>query len=77
MRVPGAIAFSDDAKGIPYLLENLKPLAVLPQARYPVHQAILFGLVRRLPVFFRAQQAREFIRRPTRDLHVLILEPIE
>ena len=26
-------------------------------------------LTRSLPVFFRAQQAREFIRRPTRDLH--------
>ena len=41
-----AIGFSDDPKGIPYLLENLKPLAALPQQRYPVHQAILFGLVR-------------------------------
>ena len=27
------------------------------------------GLMRSLPVFFRAQQKREFIRRPTRDLH--------
>ncbi len=31
--------------------------------------ALLLGLLRGLPVFFRAQQAREFIRRPTRDLH--------
>lgn len=31
--------------------------------------ALLLGLLRSLPVFFRAQQAREFIRRPTRDLH--------
>jgi D-3-phosphoglycerate dehydrogenase len=31
--------------------------------------ALLLGLVRSLPTFFRAQQAREFIRRPTRDLH--------
>src|SRR6185503_11964950 len=31
--------------------------------------ALLFGLLRGLPTFFRAQQAREFIRRPTRDLH--------
>src|SRR5262249_2961824 len=31
--------------------------------------ALLCGLTRSLPVFFRAQQAREFIRRPTRDLH--------
>jgi len=31
--------------------------------------ALLIGLLRGLPTFFRAQQAREFIRRPTRDLH--------
>src|SRR5262245_16561964 len=31
--------------------------------------ALVTGLTRSLPVFFRAQQAREFIRRPTRDLH--------
>jgi phosphoglycerate dehydrogenase-like enzyme len=31
--------------------------------------ALLAGLLRSLPVFFRAQQKREFIRRPTRDLH--------
>jgi D-3-phosphoglycerate dehydrogenase len=31
--------------------------------------ALLLGLVRRLPTFFRAQQAREFIRQPTGDLH--------
>ncbi len=31
--------------------------------------ALLMGLLRDLPTFFRAQQAREFIRRPTRDLH--------
>jgi D-3-phosphoglycerate dehydrogenase len=31
--------------------------------------AILAGLLRSLPTFFRAQQNREFIRRPTRDLH--------
>jgi D-3-phosphoglycerate dehydrogenase len=31
--------------------------------------ALLTGLLRGLPAFFRAQQAREFIRRPTRDLH--------
>ncbi len=30
--------------------------------------ALTCGLTRSLPVFFRAQQAREFIRRPTRDL---------
>ena len=30
---------------------------------------LLFGLIRSLPTFFRAQQAREFIRRPTDDLH--------
>ncbi len=31
--------------------------------------ALLTGLLRSLPVFFRAQQKREYIRRPTRDLH--------
>lgn len=30
--------------------------------------ALTLGLLRSLPVFFRAQQAREFIRRPTADL---------
>src|SRR5690606_33310351 len=31
--------------------------------------ALLLGLIRRLPTFFRAQQRRECIRRPTGDLH--------
>jgi D-3-phosphoglycerate dehydrogenase len=31
--------------------------------------ALLLGLLRGLPTFFRAQRAREFIRQPTRDLH--------
>lgn len=31
--------------------------------------ALVGALTRSLPVFFRAQQAHEFIRRPTRDLH--------
>ena len=31
--------------------------------------ALLFGLIRSAPVFFRAQQRKEFIRRPTDDLH--------
>ncbi|TWT86885.1 Glycerate dehydrogenase [Pseudobythopirellula maris] len=31
--------------------------------------ALLCGSMRSLPVFFRAQQKKEFIRRPTRDLH--------
>lgn len=31
--------------------------------------ALLIGLQRRLPAFFRAQQAREFVRLPTSDLH--------
>ncbi len=30
--------------------------------------ALLFGLLRRLPIFFRAEAKREFIRRPTDDL---------
>ena len=30
--------------------------------------ALILGLVRKLPTFFRAQQAREFIRQPTDDL---------
>lgn len=31
--------------------------------------ALLTATLRSLPVFFRAQAAREFVRRPTRDLH--------
>lgn len=31
--------------------------------------ALLTGLLRGLPTFFRQQQARDFTRRPTRDLH--------
>jgi D-3-phosphoglycerate dehydrogenase len=31
--------------------------------------ALLLGLLRGLPTFLRAMQKREFIRRPTRDLH--------
>lgn len=31
--------------------------------------ALLLGLLRSVPVFFRQQQAKEFVRRPTRDLH--------
>lgn len=31
--------------------------------------ALVAGWCRNLPTFFRAQQAKEFIRRPTRDLH--------
>jgi D-3-phosphoglycerate dehydrogenase len=31
--------------------------------------AILTAITRSLPVFFRAQQKKEYIRRPTRDLH--------
>lgn len=31
--------------------------------------ALMTGLARSLPTFFRAQQAKEFIRRPTRDIH--------
>jgi phosphoglycerate dehydrogenase-like enzyme len=31
--------------------------------------ALLLGILRDLPTYFRAQQKHEFIRRPTRDLH--------
>lgn len=31
--------------------------------------ALMFGLARSLPVFFRAQLKKEFVRRPTRDIH--------
>jgi D-3-phosphoglycerate dehydrogenase len=31
--------------------------------------ALITAWLRSLPVFFRAQQAKEFVRRPTRDLH--------
>ena len=40
-----ALGFSGDKAGIPHLLGALKPLAALPQERYPVHQAVLFALV--------------------------------
>ena len=33
------------------------------------HDGPAAGVLRSLPTFFRAQQKREFIRRPTRDLH--------
>jgi HEAT repeat protein len=42
-----AIGFSGNAKeGIPLLLAALKPVAAMPQERYPVHQAILYSLTR-------------------------------
>jgi len=31
--------------------------------------ALLLGVLRGLPTFFRQQQTKEFIRRPTLDLH--------
>jgi HEAT repeat protein len=40
-----ALGFSGDKAAIPLLLGALKPVAALPQERYPVHQAVLFGLV--------------------------------
>src|SRR5579862_3787001 len=42
-----AIAFSGNAKqGLPLLLAAMKPITMMAQDRYPVHQAILFGLAR-------------------------------
>jgi HEAT repeat protein len=42
-----AIAFSGNAKqGLPLLLAALRPITTMAQERYPVHQAILFGLAR-------------------------------
>jgi HEAT repeat protein len=42
-----AIAFSGNAKqGLPLLLGAMKPITTMAQERYPVHQAILFGLAR-------------------------------
>ena len=42
-----AIGFSgNSAKGVPILLNALKPVASLPQLRYPVHQAILQSLTK-------------------------------
>ena len=42
-----AIGFSGNAaKGVPLLLNALKPVASLPQLRYPVHQAILQSLTK-------------------------------
>lgn len=31
--------------------------------------ALMFGLARSMPVFFQAQQAKEFVRKPTADIH--------
>jgi HEAT repeat protein len=42
-----AIAFSGNARqGLPLLLAALRPITTMAQERYPVHQAILFGLAR-------------------------------
>ena len=41
-----ALGFSGDKTAVPMLLAGLRPLVTLQQERYPVHQAILFGLVR-------------------------------
>ncbi len=42
-----AIAFSGNARqGLPLLLAAMKPITTMAQERYPVHQAILFGLAR-------------------------------
>lgn len=41
-----ALGFSGDTRGVPHLLAALKPVASLPQERYPVQQAILFALGR-------------------------------
>ena len=42
-----AIAFSGNAKqGLPLLLGAMQPITAMAQDRYPVHQAILFGLTR-------------------------------
>ncbi|HVZ88529.1 MAG TPA: hypothetical protein VHG72_16275 [Polyangia bacterium] len=42
-----AIAFSGNSKqGLPLLLAALRPITAMAQERYPVHQAILFGLAR-------------------------------
>jgi HEAT repeat protein len=41
-----ALGFSGDKAAVPLLLGGLRPLLTLSQDRYPVHQAMLFGLVR-------------------------------
>jgi HEAT repeat protein len=42
-----AIAFSGNSKqGLPLLLAAMKPITTMVPERYPVHQAILFGLAR-------------------------------
>jgi HEAT repeat protein len=41
-----ALGFSGDKAAIPLLLASLRPLLTLQQERYPVHQAMLFSLVR-------------------------------
>ncbi len=41
-----ALGFSGDKAAVPLLLGGLRPLVTLQQERYPVHQAVLFSLVR-------------------------------
>jgi hypothetical protein len=42
-----ALAFSGNSKqAVPLLLAAMKPITTMAQDRYPVHQAILFGLAR-------------------------------
>jgi HEAT repeat protein len=41
-----ALGFSGDKAAVPLLLAGLRPLTTMSQDRYPVHQAMLFALVR-------------------------------
>jgi len=58
---------------VPSVIESVIPVTsasgVLARQVADHTLALLAGMLRDLPTFFRAQQKREFIRRPTRDLH--------
>lgn len=58
---------------VPSVVESTIPVTsasgVLAKQVVDHSLALLAGMLRSLPTFFRAQQAREFIRRPTRDLY--------
>ncbi len=56
-----------DVAGSPILVTSASGLFADQVAEQTL--ALLLGLLRSLPVFFRAAQKKEFIRRPTADLH--------
>ena len=58
---------------VPAVVESAIPVSGVPGLFAPqvAEQtlALLLGLVRSMPTFYRAQQQKQFLRRPTMDLH--------